>query len=255
MPQPIGRKLPLSPPRRFMSDLVHFAQRTPLTSMQRRMNLAAVVAARRAAAAPPGWCAIFTKAYALTAIRRPELRRAYIPFPWPHLYEHPANVAAVAVERFFGEEAAVFFAHVRGPENHSLNEIERHLRRCKEGPIEQIGIFRRILTVSRLPRPLRRLMGWLYLYTSGHRRARRLGTFGISVVSGFGALSVNLLSPLTTALNYGVVGADGAVDVNLTYDHRVLDGGTAARALEELERVLKSEIVTELRYLQALAAA
>jgi pyruvate/2-oxoglutarate dehydrogenase complex dihydrolipoamide acyltransferase (E2) component len=98
-------------------------------------------------------------------------------------------------------------------------------------------------------------MGWLYLYTSGHRRARRLGTFGISVVSGFGALSVNLLSPLTTALNYGVVGADGAVDVNLTYDHRVLDGGTAARALEELERVLKSEIVTELRYLQALAAA
>jgi hypothetical protein len=255
MPQPIGRSYSLSLPRRFMSDLVYFAQRTPLTSMQRHMNLAAVASARRAAAAPPGWCAIFTKAYSMVAARRPELRRAYVPFPWPRLYEHPLNIASVSVERQYGDEAGVFFAHVRGAEEQSLCKIERYLLRCKEGPIEQIGLFRRLLTYSRLPRPLRRFLWWLLHDTSGYRRVRHLGTFGISVVSNFGAVSLHLLSPVTTALNYGVVGADGSVQVNLTYDHRVLDGGDAARALEELEGVLKGEIVTELRYLEALAAA
>ena len=51
----------------------------------------------------------------------------------------------------------------------------------------------------------------------------------MSVTGGLGASSLDLLTPVTTALNYGVVADDGAVDVRLTYDHRVLDGGTAAR--------------------------
>src|SRR6266404_3739365 len=45
------------------------------------------------------------------------------------------------------------------------------------------------------------------------------------------------------------------VDVHLIYDHRVLDGTTVARALEDLERVLKCEVLTELRYLRAVNAA
>ena len=53
----------------------------------------------------------------------------------------------------------------------------------------------------------------------------------------------------------GVIGPDGKVDVRLTYDHRVLDGATVARALGELERVLACEILAELRYLQAADAA
>src|SRR5436309_223391 len=71
----------------------------------------------------------------------------------------------------------------------------------------------------------------------------------------FGAAALHLLSPLTTALNYGVIDDHGEVDVRLTYDQRVLDAGTAARALEDLGRVLKCEIVAELRYLTAADAA
>jgi hypothetical protein len=70
-----------------------------------------------------------------------------------------------------------------------------------------------------------------------------------------GASSLHPLSPLTTALNYGVIGADGGVDVRLIYDHRVMDGATVARALQDLERVLNCEIVAELRYLRAVEAA
>ncbi|HZU36958.1 MAG TPA: hypothetical protein VFA18_13650, partial [Gemmataceae bacterium] len=64
MSQPAGFNLPLSLPRRFIGDLLHFAQKVPSVPVQRRMNLAAVVAARNVAAPRPSWCAIFTKAYA-----------------------------------------------------------------------------------------------------------------------------------------------------------------------------------------------
>jgi hypothetical protein len=60
---------------------------------------------------------------------------------------------------------------------------------------------------------------------------------------------------LTTTLNYGVIEPDGSVPVRVTYDHRTLDGGTVARALEDLERSLRHEIVAELRYLEGLPAA
>jgi hypothetical protein len=255
MAQPVGRYLPLSLSRRFVCDLVHFARRVPTIPVQRRMQLAPVVAARQAANPKPGWCAIFTKAYAFVCAARPELRRAYLPFPWPRLYEHPLNIASVGIERQLEDEEAIFFTHVRTPEKQGLLQIDAHLRHCKEEPVRNLGLFRRILRVSRLPRPLRRLLWWIALNTSGQRRARVMGTFGISVTAGLGAAALHQLSPLTTALNYGVIEEDGSVDVRLTYDHRVMNGGTVARALADLERVLKCEIVTELRYFQALEAA
>ena len=49
------------------------------------------------------------------------------------------------------------------------------------------------------------------------------------------------LSPLSSTLSYGVVAPDGAVDVRITYDARLLDGPTVARMLEELERVLTND--------------
>jgi hypothetical protein len=190
----------------------------------------------------------------LVASRQPVLRRAYLPFPHPHFYEHPANIGSIAVERTWQEEEAVLFGHLRGPENQGLLELDAHLRRWKEAPVEAIGTFRRALKTSRWPRPIRRALWWFGLNVSGSRRARHFGTFGVSAYSGFGAASLHPLSPLTTTLNYGVVAANGDVDVRLIYDHRVLDGATVARALAEMERVLHNEITNELRYFQALKA-
>ncbi len=255
MPQPTGRNIRLSLPRRFVCDLLHFAHRVPTVPVQRRMNLAEVVAARRAAAPRPSWVALFTKAYAFVAAARPELRRSYLSFPTPHLYEHPVSVASVAVERRFGDEDAVFFGHITQPENRGLPELDAKLRELKERPVESVGAFRKALRVSALPRPLRRLAWWVGLNAWGRKRAQFLGTFGVSVYAGLGAASLHPLSPLTTALNYGVIDADGSVDVRLVYDHRVLDGATVARALQDLERVLTCEIVAELRYLRDVEAA
>jgi hypothetical protein len=247
--------LRLSLPRRFICDLLHFARQVPTIPVQRRMDLAAVVRARAAAAPRPSWAAIFTKAYGFVSAARPELRRSYLTFPRPHLYEHPTSVASVAIERRVGDEDGVLFGHVNAAEGHSLTELDLRLRAFKEQPLETIGAFRHALRVSSLPRPLRRLAWWFGLNVSGRKRAHFLGTYGVSVYAGLGAASLHPLSPLTTTLNYGVIGADGGVDVRIVYDHRVMDGATVARALQDLERVLNCEIVTELRYLRAVEAA
>jgi hypothetical protein len=66
------------------------------------------------------------------------------------------------------------------------------------------------------------------------------------VYSALGAESLHPLSPLTTTLNYGVIGPDGRVAVRIVYDHRAMDGATVARALGMLADVLNSEIPREL---------
>jgi hypothetical protein len=247
MAEPFGRTLSLSLPRRFVCDLMQLARQVPTVPVQRRMNLAAVAKARQAALPKPSWCAIFTKAYGFIAANRPEFRRAYIPFPRPYLYEHPNNIASIAIERRLGEEDAVFFAHLRSPEKQSLLQIDSFLQYCREEPLDTISLFRWTLRFSRLPRPVRRLAWWYANSTSGYRRAQWLGTFGVSVYSALGAESLHPLSPLTTALNYGVIRPDGEVDVRIIYDHRVVDGATVARALLDLEKILNQEILTELQ--------
>src|ERR1700688_1239034 len=96
----VRRRLALSGPRRVMCDLLAFAKAIPTVPVQRQINVARVAAARARialASDTPGWCAIFTKAYAITALRFPELRRAYLSFPLPSLYEHPNSIASIAI--------------------------------------------------------------------------------------------------------------------------------------------------------------
>lgn len=247
MVHPTGKTLRLSAPRTFITDLARVAREVPSVPIERRMNVASLTEAREVADPRPGWCAIFIRAYSLVAARWPELRRAYISFPWPRLYEHPINMATVAIERRVQGEDAVLFAQLRAPEHQSVAAIEAYLRHCKEAPLENIGFFRRILTVSRLPRPLRWLIWWIGYHASGRNRAKHIGTYGVSVISGHGAQALRLICPLTTALDYGIIDDNGEVDVRLTIDHRVLDGATAARVLADMEQVLNLEVLAELQ--------
>ncbi len=255
MARAVGRSLALSLPRRFVGDLVHFARQVPTVPVQRRMALAEVAGVRAGVSPRVGWAAVFTKAFALTAALRPELRRAYLSFPVPHLYEHPFSIASVAVERQWRGEDAVFFGQLKEPEAMPLAEIQSWLRHLRDRPVESISSFRRTLNLARLPRPLRRAAWWFGLNAWGRKRAHYLGTFGVSVYAALGAASLHPLSPLAVALNYGVLDAEGMMDVRLVYDHRVMDGGTVARALAAMEDVLRRQILEELRGLRAGLAA
>jgi hypothetical protein len=246
MAHDLGKTIPLSLPRRLVCDLLHFAQRVPTVPVQRLMNLGPLYHARSRAMPRISWCALFLKGYALMAEEIPHFRRAYMSFPYARLYEHPYSIASVAVERCYQTEEAVFFGHFRSPESQTLVALDEALRHYKETPLEEIGLFRRALLVSRYPRPFRRFFWWLGLNQSGYKRAKRMGTFGVSVYSRLGSESLHPLSPLTSTLNYGVIGDDGTVTVRIIYDHRVMDGSTVARALALLEEILNHDIRAEL---------
>lgn len=247
-----GKTIPLSLPRRFVCDLLSFAKQVPSIAMQKKMQLGELVEARARRSSRISWCAIFLKAYATVAAARPELRRAYLSFPWGRLYEHPENVASFSLEREYEGENAVFFARVPRPEEMSLVALDKLVRRHKQAKVESVTSYRQALLLSRLPLPLRRFIWWLGLCTDGMYRAHFFGTFAISVVASFGAASLKILSPLTTTLNYGTFEPDGSIDVRLSYDHRVMDGATVARAMGHLDKVLRTQILEEL---QALAEA
>jgi hypothetical protein len=241
-----GRWLPLSRTRRLVGDLLHFAHQIPTIPVQKHMGLGRLVLARTRLEARPSWVALFVKAYGLVCMEMPALRRAYLRFPWPHLYEHPETICSVAVERVVDGEEGVLFGRLRTPEARTLTELTNKLVHYKEDPVESIGCFRLALRWMRVPAILHRPAWWWGLNGSGWLRARLFGTFGISVYSGLGVESLHPISPLTTVLNYGPIAADGAVAVRIVYDHRVLDGSTVGRALVRLEEVLTGPILSEL---------
>ena len=95
---PLGRNIPLSPARRLVCDWLHFSAQASYVSVERRMQLAPVAAARASAPLRPGWFPIMVKAFSLACRQHPELRRSYLSFPRPRLYEHAVSVAAMIME-------------------------------------------------------------------------------------------------------------------------------------------------------------
>jgi hypothetical protein len=241
-----GRSIGLSPGRRLVGDLMRFSTDIPRITVQRRMNIAPVVHARRELDPRPSWTAIFMKGYALLSQETPDLRRAYVKLPWPHLYEYPSSIASLAFEREHGGERVVLLDRIGAPESRSLDQIVKKIRASQTRPVMEVKEFRRALRMARSPALVRRFLMWLGL-NIGRQRPNYFGTFQLSVYSGLGAESLNPLTPLTTLLNYGPIGEDGSVDVRVHYDHRVMDGANVARALERLEIIMNTVVADELR--------
>jgi hypothetical protein len=235
-------------------ELLHHARRVPSLPLARELDLGTLPEARRQAASPPSWIAIFAKAYGLLGRSHPELRRALIPWPRPHLYEHPHSEAAFLIERDWQGEQVVLGAKVRGPENLSLAELDACLRHFRLAPVLEVSAFRQILRLGSLPWLVRRFTLWQSLYLSGYKRAKRLGTFMISSLGNLGVEQFHPLTPLTTYLTFGPIDDDGRVTVKIIYDHRVLDGRTVARCLIDLERVLQEDLAAELEEARPVAA-
>ena len=114
------------------------------------------------------------------------LRTLYVKWPRPHFYELPRSVAMVAVARVEGGEHCVLPQKISlGEHEASLVEIERLIRHAKEAPVDQVPAFRKMLRITSLPLPLRRLL-WLVGLNVGRQRANYFGSFGVTSVSAYG---------------------------------------------------------------------
>jgi hypothetical protein len=235
----------LSLPRRLIADLMHASIRVPFVSLMRPLNIGPLLEARALAPLPPGWAAIFVKAFSLLARDEPILRTLYAKWPWPGLYELPRSVAMVAIARVEDGEHCVLPQKIPHADALALTEIDALIRHAKEAPIGEVPAFRKILRVTRLILPLRRLM-WMIGLNFGRQRANWSGSFGVTSVAAYGPGELHALSPGPFILSYGVVEKDQSIDVVIRWDHRIADAAPIAKALSRLEHVLNNEIAAEL---------
>lgn len=249
-----GRAIPLSVPRRIVVDYLRHVRRIPSAPIEMRMCLDEVMAVRAACADRPPWTAIFVKAYALAARDMPELRQAYITLPRPHIYEYPTSVAGLAVEREIAGEKAVLTCLIKDPASLDVAEIGRRIRYAASAEVESVKDFARILRIGRMPGPMRRIAWWLGM-NIGRQRGNYIGTFGVSVFSGLRAEAPYPMSAWGMLLSYGIFDEEGNLPVRLTFDHRLMDGSTVARALARIEEALKGPVTDELRVLAAAPAS
>jgi hypothetical protein len=241
--------------RRIISDYLHLSRGGYTAAAERTMHLADVVAARREARPRPCWGAIMTKAFALAARRHPEMRRAYFKFPWGHIGEFEYAIANVAISRRIGDEDVLLPGPLVRPEEQPLAQLDGHLRRYAEAPVETIRSFREMLMIARLPAVVRRFLGWLTLHVLPRRRARHFGTFAVTTMSPFGAKTLEVPSLWAALLHYGAFDEAGAVPVGLAFDHRLMDGAVVGYTLLEMEQALHHDIVAELRGMRGALAA
>ena len=241
-----GTARKISIPRRLVADLMQASIRIPFVSLQRPLNVRQLLEARALAAQPPGWAAIFVKAFSLVAREEPVLRTLYAKWPWPSLYELPRSIAMIAVARIEDGEDCVLPQKITAADALPLAEVDARIRHAKDAPIADVPAFRKVLLVTRLPLPLRRF-AWLIGLNFGRQRANFFGSFVVTSVAAYGAGELHALSPGPFILSYGVVKQDQTVDVVIRWDHRISDAALIARTLNRLEQVLNTEIAAELR--------
>src|SRR6202171_2056542 len=233
-------------PRRLVADLMHASIRVPFVSLARSLNIRSLIEARAQMARPPGWAAIFVKAFALVAKEQPALRTLFVKWPYARFYELPRSVAMVTIARVEDGQDCVLLQRVSAPDEMPLTEVDAVLQHAKEAPIDEVPAFRKMLLATRLPLLIRRLLWWIGLNWA-RQRANYFGSFGVTSVAAFGPGELYALGPGPFVLSYGVVKPDHTVGIVLRCDHRFTDAALIAKVLTRLEQVLNGEIAAELR--------
>lgn len=200
--------------------------------------------ARKSLANRPAWAAIFAKGFAIVAREQPILRTTYLRWPWPHFYELPHTVAMIVVAPDATPDGVLLFP-VRAPDAVALTVADATIRKAKTQPLEATPFFRKILKITRLPYPMRRLV-WAIGLNFGRQRGNFFGTLLITSVAAFGGGEVEALGPQPFILSYDQLTSEGTIAVMVRWDHRVADAAFVDLQLTRLEQILNAEIADEL---------
>lgn len=229
-----------------MRDIDHFGRKSDVVGGSGVMNIAPLVEARQAAGSSIDLTSLLTRALALVARNRPEMRQCYLPFPVAHLYQSPTSVATIAVEREWRGECAVLFDQIQAPEELSLAEIDAKVRSMIQSPVESVEGFRRLIRLTRMPLPIRRGIWRLGLYGSSQWHARYFGTFSVSSISAPRTAFMQAMTPITMSVIQGCLEPSGDMPLSILVDHRVIDGMALVRIARELESAMNEQVAAEL---------
>jgi len=238
--------------RHTLYFLEHAFARQRTVSIDTEVDMTAVVAHRRAARAEGrryGLVSYVVWAGARAVAARPEVNSSLTGRIAPRLVRHPTATAKVALDRTFQGRRVVLSALVPEAERATLDEIQDIIDRYREADPDVAPEFAGVRKVNQLPALIgslmfRRLMG------RPAARAAVLGTFSVSSLghrpvdafSGAGgtAVTLNVGQMRDRAwVRDGEVTVAPVMRVNLTFDHRVIDGAPAADVLGDIKSTLE----------------
>ena len=231
-------------PRRVVIDLMRASSGVPFVAVRRTLNIERLASARKALSKRPAWAVIFAKAFAVLAREEPRLRTVFLKWPWSRFYELPQTVATIVVAPNAAPGGVMLFP-IKAPDLVPLMEADSLLRKAKTEPIEATPFFRKTLSVTRLPQPLRRL-AWAIGLNIGRQRANFFGTLLVTSVAAYGGGEVEALGPGPFILSYDRIADDGSIDVMVRWDHRITDAADIGMALSRLEQILNNLVADEL---------
>ena len=159
---------------------MHASIRVPFVSLRRSLNICELSGARALVAQPPGWAAIFVKAFALVAKEEPVLRTLYVKWPSPAFYELPRSVAMVAIARVEDGQDCVLPQKVTAPDEVTVGD---RVFRARRGIVLSAG------TAPAIP-PIEGLAGTPYW--TNHEAVETKKVPASLVVLGGGAVGVEL---------------------------------------------------------------
>ncbi|MEU5095331.1 2-oxo acid dehydrogenase subunit E2 [Streptomyces sp. NPDC020996] len=187
--------------------------------------------------------------------RHPEANAAMAP-GWPGPLRRPRTVrfdgvtAKLALDRPVDGERTVLSALVPGLESATLGEIQERVDRYRGEQAAELPEFKGVRMLGRLPVPLGRA-AFAAALRDPRRRADVFGTVSVSslghrTVDGFhsaGGTAVTLCAGRVAdraVVRDGVVVPAPVMRLGLTFDHRVIDGATAADVLSDLHDTMEA---------------
>ncbi|MFC3575164.1 2-oxo acid dehydrogenase subunit E2 [Streptomyces yaanensis] len=183
------------------------------------------------------------EANAVLAPGRPSLLRA------PRITRFESVTAKLALDRTMDGERTVLSALLHGLEDASLAEIQRGVDRYRGEQAVELPEFKGVRMLGRLPVPLGRA-AFAAVLRDPRRRPGIFGTvsvssLGHSAVDGFHSAGGTAITLTAGRILDRPVVRDGRIEpapvmrLGLTFDHRVIDGATAADVLSDLRDTME----------------
>lgn len=182
--------------------------------------------------------------------RHPEANAAIRGRLRPKVARYATVGGKVTLDKTLGGRRVVLSSVVPGLEQSSLDDVQQHVDRLRDGDPASMPEFEAVRKLHRLPVPVGRTLFRLATRSLAHRSELR-GTVAVTSLGHRAVDSFHSVGGTTVTLGVGrivdrPVVRDGVVVVapvmrlSLAFDHRVIDGAEAADVLSELKDFLEA---------------
>jgi pyruvate/2-oxoglutarate dehydrogenase complex dihydrolipoamide acyltransferase (E2) component len=192
--------------------------------------------------------AILLKAIAIAQRAHPLMRTALL--PTGHRIVLNRICAGLTIERFVNGEPGVFFGSIQEPDNKPILEIAKELRSFAVDEVVEHPELQTQDWFNNVPWLVRHAIIACGMVFPPIRMRYMSATFGVTSLGKFGVKA--LVPPCVTASTFGVgavedrpIAINGKVEIRpfislvLTFDHRIVDGGPAARFMQDVIHLLQ----------------